>query len=247
MKSYQCVNFTPFASASRGQMLFELQIARESALALNLQHTTPKGTMKTQPLQKLLVILLSLPLLANAQGTFVFDQQSSDESNGGSSLNIIQNAQPTGQSFTPSLNGIGFVRLNLFDETRNNGQGAVIYVNLRSDSITGTIVSSTAPVALPDNFGFPLNTGFVTFLFSSEVPLQPGTTYFLQPVVQSGDLWGVFGGSFGYPGGDLYAGGIAGTSDYWFREGVIVPEPSTVTIVFLAAGICIICKRLRAS
>jgi len=167
----------------------------------------------------------------------IFDQQSSDELNGGSGGNIIQNVQPTGQSFTPSLSGIGFVRLNLFDQTRNNGIGAVVYVNLRSDSITGPIVDSTAPVALPDNFGLPLNTGFVTFFFPAEVPLQLGVKYYLQPVVQSGDLWGIFGGSFGYTGGELYANGTAFTSDYWFREGIIVPEPSTFAFLLVAVGI----------
>src|SRR6516225_2908893 len=128
-------------------------------------------------IHKLIAILVTVPLTTLAQGTFVFDQQSSDESNGGSGGTTIQDFQPMGQSFTPSLNGIAFVRLNLFDVNRNNGQGATIYVNLRSDSITGSIISSTAPVSLPDNFGLPLNTGYVTFLFPTEVPLQPGTTY----------------------------------------------------------------------
>src|SRR5258708_4975238 len=102
--------------------------------------------------QNLLLALGLVPLIAHAQGTFVFDKQSSDESNGGSGFNFIRNVQPTGQSFTPSLNGIGFVRFNLFDQVRNNGTGAVIYVNLRGDSITGPVIDSTAPVTLPDNF-----------------------------------------------------------------------------------------------
>src|SRR6266403_3568645 len=143
--------------------------------------------MKIHNTQRLLVAVLLLPLFANAQGTFVYDQQSSDESNGGSTGYFIQTGQPMGQSFTPSLNAIGFVRLNLFDQNRNNGTGAIVYVNLRSDSITGPIIDSTAPVALPDNFG---PNGFVNFLFGSNVPLQPGTKYYLQPVGPSGDLWG---------------------------------------------------------
>jgi hypothetical protein len=195
--------------------------------------------MKTKLLRQVLIAFAFLPVLGNAQGTMIFDQQSSDELNGGSGGNIIQNVQPTGQSFTPSLSGIGFVRLNLFDQTRNNGTGAVVYVNLRSDSITGPIVDSTTPVALPDNFGLPLNTGFVTFFFPAEVPLQPGVKYYLQPVVQSGDLWGIFGGSFGYTGGELYANGTAFTSDYWFREGIIVPEPSMVALLLAGAGIVV--------
>jgi hypothetical protein len=178
------------------------------------------------------------PLLASAQGTMILDQQSSDEANGGNNLNIIQYAQPTGQSFTPSLNGIGFVRFNLFDQNRNNGMGAVVYVNLRSDAIDGPIMDSTAPVAIPDNFGLPLNTGYVTFLFANTVPLQPGVTYFLQPVVQSGDLVGIFAGAFNYPGGAEYAGGNrSATADYWFQQGIVVPEPSSFILFLFGVGL----------
>jgi hypothetical protein len=183
-------------------------------------------------------LAVSSPFLVSAQGTMVFDQQSSDETNAGSSGNIIQNVQPTGQSFTPSLDGVGFVRLQFFDFNGNNGVGATVYVNLRSDSITGPIVDSTAPVALPDNFGLPLNSGFVTFFFPTEVPLQPGTKYYFQPVVQSGDQWVVAGGSFNYPGGDLYANGTAFSSDYWFREGIVVPEPSSCVLLLCGAALC---------
>jgi len=207
--------------------------------------SVPPAKVKTKSMFQLLSALL--PIYAGAQGTFVYDQQSSDEPNGGSSANVIQDAQPTGQSFTPSLNGIGFVRLNVFDENRNNGLGATIYVNLRSGSITGPIVDSTAPVTLPDNFGLPLNTGFVTFRFSAEVPLQPGTKYFLQPVVQAGDSWGIFAGTFGYDRGELYAfGSSSPTTDYWFREGVIVPEPSTIELVALCMGIYA-CRKVRTT
>jgi hypothetical protein len=201
--------------------------------------------MKMKILQKLPQILAFVPLITDAQGTFVFDQQSSDESNGGSSANVIQNAQPTGQSFTPALNGIGFVRLNLFDENRNNGIGAVVYVNLRSDSITGPIIDSTAPVALPDTFGLVTN-GFVTFRFGSNVPLQSGTQYYLQPVVQSGDQWGILAGAFNYAGGAEWAfGAPSATADYWFQEGVVVPEPSTSTLLLLAAGLWVQSRRSR--
>lgn len=186
-----------------------------------------------------------LPLFAEAQGTFVYDQQSSDESNGGVGLNVIQDAQPTGQSFTPSLAGVGFVRFHLFDLNRNNGLGAVVYVNLRSDSITGPIINSTAPVTLPDNLG-SVNTGFIDFFFGSTVPVQPGVKYYFQPVVQSGDRWGMFADSFGYAGGDEYSLGVSSTSDYWFREGIIVPEPSVTILLFVGAGVFAYGKRRRA-
>jgi hypothetical protein len=184
------------------------------------------------------IALLLLPVLTRAQGTFVFDQQSSDESNGGSSFNIIQNVQPTGQSFTPSLDGVGFIRLNLFDRNRNNGLGAILYANLRSDSITGAVIAVTAPVTLPDNFGLQ-TPGFVNFLFANTVPLQSGTMYFIQPVVQTGDSWGMFADTFGYAGGDEYTFGAPNSSDYWFREGVIVPEPSSCALLLCASGLWI--------
>jgi hypothetical protein len=192
--------------------------------------------MQNRIVKTLLAALLLLPALAGAQGTMIFDQQSSDESNGGVGLSVIQDSQPIGQSFTPSLDGVGFVRFHFFDFVRNNGIGAILYVNLRTDSITGPIIESTAPVALPDNFG-SVNTGFVDFFFPGNIPLQPGVKYYFQPIVQSGDRWGMFGDSFGYPGGDLYSGGTAFSSDFWFREGVIVPEPSLPALLMAGAGI----------
>jgi len=191
--------------------------------------------MKAELVQKLLfTTAIFLPLLATAQGTFIYDQQSSDESNGGSVGNIIQNAQPTGQSFTPSLDGVGFVRLQLFDQNRSNSLGATVYVNLRSDSITGPIIGTSDPITMPDNFGIPLSSGFVTFFFPATVSIQPGTTYFFQPVVQSGDSWAILAGVFNYGGGAEYAFGSASSSaDYWFREGVVVPEPSIFSLGML--------------
>jgi len=194
--------------------------------------------MKTEFVQKLLfTTAIFLPLLAIAQGTFLYDQQSSDESNGGSGANVIQNSQPIGQSFTPSLDGVAFVRLHLFDENRNNGLGATMYVNLHSGSIAGPIIGTTDPVTMPDNFGVPLSGGFVTFFFPATVSIQPGTTYFFQPVVQSGDSWGMIGDLFNYSGGDAYTAGVATSiTDYWFREGVVVPEPSIFSLGMLGAA-----------
>jgi hypothetical protein len=201
--------------------------------------------MHTRILKKIVAALLLLPLLTRAQGTFIFDQQSSDESNPGNNGVFIQPREPMGQSFTPSLNAIGFVRFNLYDQVRNNGTGAVVYVNLRSDSITGPIIDSTAPVPLPDNLGSGLQ-GFVNFLFSGNVPLQPGVQYYLQPVVQSGDLWTAITGVFNYPGGDMYVDGASvNSSDLWFREGIIVPEPSTSALLVLAAGLWVQSRRSR--
>jgi hypothetical protein len=195
--------------------------------------------MKINLLSKVLAILFLSRCFVNGQGTMVYDQQSSDESNWATGGNVIQTSQPTGQSFTPSLDGVGFVRLQLFDANRNNGLGATLFVNLRSGSLNGAIIGSTDPVTLPDNFGLPLNTGFVTFYFPNVISVQPGTAYFIEPIVQTGDSWAVAGDTFNYAGGSEYVHGTAFTSDYWFREGVIVPEPSSAALCVIAAGVAV--------
>jgi hypothetical protein len=187
--------------------------------------------MKRRLFKKLLLSAsLLLPLFASAQLSFVYDQQSSDEFHPGNGGIDIQLEQPTGQSFRPSLNQVGFVRLEVFDRHINNGLGATLYVNLRSDSITGPIIGSTIPISFPDNFGVWSND-FVTFFFTSPVHVQPGVTYFFQPVVQSGDSWFCNQNLFNYSGGSEYIYGSPSSGDYWFREGIVVPEPSTNTLV----------------
>src|ERR1041384_4587098 len=124
----------------------------------------------------LAALLAIFPIVIHAQGTFIYDQQSSDETfvNG---LAGIQPNQPIGQSFIPVLSSVGFIRLVLADENPNNGFGATLYVNLRSGGITGPVLSSTDPVMLPDSFGVGSN-GFVNFFFQAPPTLTPGTTYY---------------------------------------------------------------------
>ena len=69
--------------------------------------------------------------------------------------------------------------------------------------------------------------------------VTPGTTYYLQPVVQSGDNnWAVVVGNFNYPNGTWIAYGqpVLDGSVLWFREGTIVPEPSSALLFALAAA-----------
>ncbi|MBI3880551.1 MAG: PEP-CTERM sorting domain-containing protein [Verrucomicrobia bacterium] len=81
-------------------------------------------------------------------------------------------------------------------------------------------------------------TGVTTFSFSNTVPLTSGVTYFLEPVIQTGDLWNLIASEYNYPGGSAYSSGFPATgSDYWFREGIItVPEPSSVCLGLAGAG-----------
>ncbi len=189
------------------------------------------------------LILLSVCFPAAGQGTFIYDQQSSDESYTGEGAAFIQAQQP-GQSFTPTFSSIGFIRLILADNTAGNFLGARVHVNLLSNSITGGVMASSTSVTMPDGFGRG-SSGVVNFLFSSPADLVPGTTYFFQPVVEAGDTWAMASDlNFNYPGGTAYANGVVSSGwDLWFREGV-VPEPSSGLLVLLG-GVMIAMRRTR--
>jgi hypothetical protein len=183
---------------------------------------------------------------AHAQGTFIYDQQSGDESAVIGGGVIIQNTQPVGQSFTPALPSVSFVRLALADAISGNSLGATVFVNLLATSITGSVLGSTSPVAMPDNFGHGSN-GVVSFFFPSTVSLTPGTVYYFQPVVLSGDSW-VLGAynTFNYSGGTAFYNGVAQTfDDVWFREGIVVPEPSTICLGIFGATSFVFIARSR--
>src|SRR5579871_3054539 len=125
-------------------------------------------------------LTLLWPFVTLAQGTFIYDQQSSTEANVFSEGNVtIQVNQPFGQSFTPSLNAVGFIRLDLFYYAGSGG--ASVDVVLRANSISGPVIGTSESVFLPDNGG-----GFINFYFDTPVTVTPGTTYYFQPMVQPG-------------------------------------------------------------
>jgi len=185
-------------------------------------------------------LLIAAPA-ALAQGTFQYDQQSLNHTIPPNFPQYIQGNEPIGQSFTPSVSSVGFVQLALYDGHPNNGQGATVYVNIQSNSIAGPVLSSTDPVFLPDT---PLGGGVTNFLFSTPVPVVPGTAYFFDVVVQSGDLWRLDTVPDLYPGGTMFLQGAAQpVQDIWFREGIIVPEPSMVALLITAGAL--FCVRRR--
>jgi MYXO-CTERM domain-containing protein len=194
-------------------------------------------------------ILIAFALLAAAncfgQGTiFLYDQQSS--TNEGSppygAGSTIQNLLPsTGQSFTPGLSGIDFIRLMFDDGNIYDGQGATIFLNLRSDSITGTILGTTAPMTMPNGF-----TGTENFFFPNTISMTPGITYYFELVLVSGGTWNVMDEPHTYPGGTAFVHGQPdGATDYWFREGILVPEPSAALLGMLGFGVLALVRRQR--
>jgi len=188
--------------------------------------------MRSSTLYSAALTVLAL-VSAVAQGTFLFDQQSSIEGHylEGATGNM-QAAQPFGQSFTPDFSSIGFIRLVIFDGTGGAAGSGTLSINLRAGSITGPILGTTDPVVLPPAF-----SGLVNFYFSAPISLTPHETYAFQPVVLAGSRWGTFMDQYNYPGGSAFSvGSPLPTYDLWFREGIVVPEPSASALAFLAGA-----------
>ncbi len=193
---------------------------------------------------------------AFGQGTFVFDQQSSTDETapqfGAGSLLPNQTQQPTGtgQSFTPALSTIGFVRLMFIDAVPGDGLGATVSVTLRSGSITGPILGTTDWLRMPDGFRGPS-----TLTFVNPVSLVSGTTYYFEPIEAANSPpdfnngpWDILIGQYNYAGGTAFASGSAiGPQDYWFREGIIVPEPSSVALLLFGGAALACLRRVKRS
>src|SRR5580693_6560279 len=99
--------------------------------------------------------LMFATLAASGQGTVNYDQQisASPQGFGFHNPSTIQSQQPIGQSFIPVFSSVGFIELNLGDDKPANGLGATAVVNLRGNSITGTVLATSSPVFMPDGFG----------------------------------------------------------------------------------------------
>jgi len=182
-------------------------------------------------------VFLLLVGSVHGQGTLIVDQQATNyvEANEGSL------SQPLGQSFTPALSSVGFV--TLFIDVDPSAE-ATIYVNLRSTSITGTILGSTTPVFFPNSFG---DYDYPIFYFPTAISVTPGVQYFLQPIVQSGDTFGIFDFYGSYVGGNLIAGGVViPNHELWFQEGIVAaPEPSSAWLAILGGGVLFYARRRK--
>ena len=192
--------------------------------------------MKTKKVLFAIIIMWRFQVLGQGTFSFVYDQQSAIETTGGGQGAIIQSSQPIGQSITPSLSAVGFIRLQLADPPPANGIGATLDVVLHADSLSGPVLGTTDSVSLPDGFGVGAR-GFADFFFSTPISVNPGTTYYFQPVIQSGDQWDLVGDAYQYGGGTAFVSGspIPGR-DFWFREGIVVPEPATWTFLLLGGS-----------
>jgi len=181
------------------------------------------------------MLTLLVACCVNGQGTFIYDQQSStDEAppfgyGEGFQVPGFPNLGD-GQTFTPSLSSVGFIRLMFDDLDPNDGAGATVYVNLLT-GVSGSVIGKTAPITMFNGFKGPQ-----TFLFSNPISVTPGTQYYFEAVEQSGGSggWGVIVGQYPYSAGSAYLNGSPNLpQDYWFREGIIVPEPSSLALLVI--------------
>jgi hypothetical protein len=190
-----------------------------------------------------LYVLFALLVIArvHSQG-FVYDQQSAtNDTEVNHSEGAFGNGQ--GQSFTPSLPEVDFIRLLFLP----NSSDTTLDINLMSGSITGPIIGTTVPALLPAGGG---NTdAVVTFYFSTPVVLIPGNMYYFEENLVSGpniaDVDSFVNNP--YSGGDLYGYGNTAKPgiDLWFREGVLVPEPSSSLLFLIGSGVFIFTRKCK--
>jgi hypothetical protein len=191
----------------------------------------------------LCVLLVVLAVPSFGQGTLVFDQESSSDEGYVGGGAPIQFYGTVGQSFTPSLSTVGFFRVKLQDLAPYNSLGATLLINLRSNAINGPILGTTTSVVLPDGFN-----GSTNFFLPTVVPVVPGTMYFFQVLVQSGDNVNIAMMGDVYSSGTVYGGNFPATgNDLWFREGVVVPEPTALALLGCGLGVWWIGHRGKSS
>jgi hypothetical protein len=203
--------------------------------------------MKTIIRNLLAAMVIAVSLQTHSQSTLVYDQQSATGPNSPAANDFlnIQEDSPLLQSFMASLSTIGFVQFEFWDIANNGTNGATVYVNLWTGSPninSATLLGSTAPVYMPNGFvndglGF---AGITNFYFSTPLALLSGQTYYLQPVVFSGDdPWDIALVGDTYSNGWLYGstgGYFQPATDLWFREGIVsVPEPAILALFGLSS------------
>jgi hypothetical protein len=181
----------------------------------------------------LLVGLAALCAAGQGSITYQYDQQSSTNEGNyghgtGPSFGIMS---PTGQGFTPALSAIDFIKLEINDASATGTVPSTWLVGLHSTSITGPLLGS-ASVTLPGAY-----SGAASFIFPNTISLTPGTEYWFDINTADGGAWHILFDSFNYQGGNAWVrGGDYLAGDYWFREGIIVPEPSSAALLLLAAA-----------
>jgi hypothetical protein len=170
---------------------------------------------------------------------------------------------PLGQSFTPTLGSVDFVKLYIQDAGSDIGPGTSFEVMIRAGTIGGAILGTSNVVSVPDNLnlGIGLFANFTTtrFDFAAPIALTPGQVYVidivqLPPIVTGNFNFAAGGGplnSSAYAGGTAIVNGAALPGfDFAFQEGVhAVPEPASIlhcALGFAGLGFALVARRRAA-
>jgi hypothetical protein len=153
---------------------------------------------------------------------------------------------PTGQEFVPQLTSLNFVDFYTTSFARPLETGSLA-VTIHSISINGPVAGRSLDVSLPIGFD-----GVTRFRFPAPVSLTPGERYVAEITAPASPNWHVVysRGEDTYAKGSLIVKGLPGfeyiTGDLWFREGLIVPEPSTMSLVVASAILVLAFQRRHA-
>src|SRR5690349_4979631 len=109
-----------------------------------------------KPILILALTLVALTLLGQGTLTPLIDQQSAPDAGNSSGM-----MPGVGQSFTPAFSSIDFVQMVIYVGVATPVTNASIFINLRSDSIGGPVIGTTALTPVPAFWSFG---SFTTFL-----------------------------------------------------------------------------------
>ena len=142
---------------------------------------------------------------------------------------------PIGQEFIPQFSSLNFVDLFIEDGALNVNPDGVFQVNIRADTVAGTLLGSSTVTHVPDDTNLGGGDTLTRFEFSTPVPLTPGQTHVMEILELTPDFsnYSVCGSLFGhdgiYPGGHAIIDGVPQVGDdFWFAEG-IADEPVAFT------------------
>jgi hypothetical protein len=210
----------------------------------------------------MIVGLWSFPVTVKAQTfgqaqTFIVDQSNAELPPG-----LFQNIEvfsPIGQEFTPIFSSLNLVELITLAYPREQSGQIDLFVNIRKDTITGSLLGTSSITTLPTTtFGAGEPT-VTRFNFASPVALVPNKIFVIE-LITPGASTLVGSGTTNYSQGTFstYAGGnqiLTGQpvtfNDLWFREGLVVsdsepctsvPEPSLMAGVLMAISCLALAK-----
>jgi hypothetical protein len=146
---------------------------------------------------------------------------------------------PIGQEFKPALLQMDFADLWIGDMDTYSDD-ATLNVNVRENDFSGLVIGTSEQSIVSAG-----SSGPVRFWFSVPLILTPNSTYFLDVSLLSGTSWGIGGVGDQYPNGTAIFWGTSQEIDYWFAEGIVVPEPPSGSLLLVGIVMLVCIKFVR--